>query len=124
MPPSLPGVRTCSDGSSNGRDDDRFQFVIKLPPVAFRRKAVIPHQNQPVGFQSELGVNDAPTKRCHKKEGEMISDVEIPNIVNTDSMRFAEIFKNRKNVTIGIVSKLNPSNRANLVILVLWTSRD
>jgi hypothetical protein len=54
----------------------------------------------------------------------MISDVEIPNIVNTDSMRFAEIFKNRKNVTIGIVSKLNPSNRANLVILVLWTSRD
>ncbi len=78
MPPSLPCVRTCSDGSSNGRDDDRFQFVKRLPPVAFWRKSVIPHQNQPVGFQSELGVNDAATKRCHQKEkkkGEMISGV-------------------------------------------------
>jgi hypothetical protein len=46
--------------------------------VAFWRKAVIPHQNQPVGFQSELGVDDVPTKRCHQKnktKGEMISGV-------------------------------------------------
>ncbi len=35
----------------------------------------------------------------------MISGVEIPNIVNTNSMRFAEIFRNRKNARIGIVSK-------------------
>lgn len=35
----------------------------------------------------------------------MISGVEISNIVNTNSMRFAGIFKNRKNVTKGIVSK-------------------
>jgi hypothetical protein len=30
---------------------------------------------------------------CHQKEGEMIFGVEIPNIVNTKSTRFAEIFK-------------------------------
>jgi hypothetical protein len=53
IPPSLPCVRTCSEGSSYGRDDDRFQSVIRLPPVASWRKSVIPHQNQPVGFQSE-----------------------------------------------------------------------
>ncbi len=68
MPPSLPCVRTLLGRQRQWRDDDRFQFVIRLPPVAFWRKSVIPHQNQPVGFQSELGVNDAPTKRCHPKK--------------------------------------------------------
>jgi hypothetical protein len=42
---------------------------------------------------------------CHQKEREMISGVEIPNIVNINSIRFAEMFRNRKNVTIGMVSK-------------------
>jgi hypothetical protein len=35
----------------------------------------------------------------------MISGVEAPNIVNTNSMKRAKIFKNRKIVTIGMVSK-------------------
>jgi hypothetical protein len=38
-------------------------------------------------------------------KGEMVSGVEIPNIVNTNSMRFVEIFKNKKNVTTNMVSK-------------------
>ncbi len=35
----------------------------------------------------------------------MIFGVKIPNIVNTNSMRFAEIFRNKKNVIIGMVFK-------------------
>jgi hypothetical protein len=35
----------------------------------------------------------------------MVFGVKISNIVNTNSMRFAEIFRNKKNVTIGMVSK-------------------
>jgi len=35
----------------------------------------------------------------------MISSVEIPYIVKTKSIRFAEIFKNKKNVTTCMVSK-------------------
>ncbi len=42
---------------------------------------------------------------CHKKEGENIYGVEIPNIVNTSLIRFVEIFKNRRNVTTSMVSK-------------------
>jgi hypothetical protein len=32
---------------------------------------------------------------CHQKEGEMISGVEILNIVNTNSIRFVEMFRNK-----------------------------
>ncbi len=35
----------------------------------------------------------------------MTSSVEIPNIVNTNSIRFAEIFKNRRNVIASMVFK-------------------
>jgi hypothetical protein len=35
----------------------------------------------------------------------VVFGVKISNIVNTNSMRFAEIFRNKKNVTIGMVSK-------------------
>jgi hypothetical protein len=35
----------------------------------------------------------------------MISSVENFDIVNTNSMKFVEIFKNRKNVIISMVSK-------------------
>ncbi len=35
----------------------------------------------------------------------MIFGVKILNIVNINSMRFAKIFRNKKNVTIGMVSK-------------------
>jgi hypothetical protein len=38
------------------------------------------------------------------KKREMIFCVEIPNIVNTNSIRFAEIFRNRKNVIAVVVS--------------------
>jgi hypothetical protein len=41
----------------------------------------------------------------NKKEGDVTSCVEIHNIVNTNSIRFAEIFKNRRNVTANMVSK-------------------
>jgi hypothetical protein len=43
---------------------------------------------------------------CHQKEGEMIYGVEIPNIFNTNSTRFAGNFqKGKKKVTIGIIFK-------------------
>jgi hypothetical protein len=35
----------------------------------------------------------------------MISGVKVLNMVNTNSMRFTKIFNNRRNVTIGMVSK-------------------
>jgi hypothetical protein len=42
---------------------------------------------------------------CITKKGEMIFGEEIPYIVNTNSIRFAEIFKNRKKVTTSMVFK-------------------
>jgi hypothetical protein len=33
---------------------------------------------------------------CHQKEGEMISGVEIPSILNTNSTRFAGNFQRAK----------------------------
>jgi len=41
----------------------------------------------------------------NKKEGDVTSCVEIFNIVNTNLIRFAEIFKNRRNVTASMVFK-------------------
>jgi len=47
-----------------------------------------------------------PYLGSHQKEGEIISGVEILNILNTNSTRFVRNFpKIKKNFTIGIVSK-------------------
>ncbi len=55
----------------------------------------------------------------------MISGVEIPSILNTNSTRFCWKFsESRKKVTSGIVSKPKSFQPSNFVILVLWTSRD
>jgi len=54
----------------------------------------------------------------------MIFVVEILNIVNTISIRFAKIFKKQIFFTTCIVSKPKSFQLIFFVILVLWTSRD
>ncbi len=54
----------------------------------------------------------------------MISGVEIPNILNANSIRFVEIFRNTKKVTTSVIFTSKSFKTSNFVILVLWTSRD
>jgi hypothetical protein len=55
----------------------------------------------------------------------MIFGVEIPNILNTNSTRFARNFQRAKRKLEQVLFlNLNPSSQANFVILMLWTSRD
>ncbi len=51
--------------------------------------------------------------------------MEIPNILNTSSTRFAGNFQRaERKLQRVLFLNLNPSSQTNFVILVLWTSRD
>ncbi len=63
-------------------------------------------------------------KMSPKKKGKMIFSVEILDIGYTNSKRFAEVFSNKKKVTISVISTSRSSQTSNVVILILWTSRD
>jgi hypothetical protein len=61
----------------------------------------------------------------HQKKGEMIYGVEIFNILNTNSTRFARNFQRAKRKSqCVLILNLNPSSQANFVILIIWTSRN
>jgi hypothetical protein len=60
-----------------------------------------------------------------EKEGEMISGLEIPSILNTNSTRFAGNFRRaERRLQEVLFLNLNASSQANFVILILWISRD
>jgi hypothetical protein len=62
---------------------------------------------------------------CHqKRRGHDFLCVEIPDIGYTNSIGFAEIFRNRKKIITSVISISKSLQTSNFVILVLWTLRD
>jgi hypothetical protein len=60
-----------------------------------------------------------------KKEGEVVLEMEISNILNASSIRFIDNFQVvERSLQHKLFLNLNPSRQTNFVILVLWTSKD